>query len=600
MHPGCEKRFSRSDELTRHMRIHKGTPAQRREARSVKKRAVRGAGASSSAEPKSANRGARRKTLNHESFPSFATLNSAFSETPAESGVQFPTVAARSYAPNSSFDTMAAAADGGQHINLASIASMGGQSLMSQLSQSSPYYGAVQSLNRLMYPASSTTGFANYQNQRNPLTTTTTASASSYTHALDTLLNGTAISGRMDDLTSGMSSNNSSLGASSLRAANGKSENTRSYGKNYALGCPTASMTSSATASWGIGSNDILGQGRDSLYPMVLPLGGAPSDYLQRAGQHFAQRVQPDCFQQQDHVGHQIAHGGTCGSANPSSYSGGSGIMRADLDRNHGSTIAANSDSVEDTSYLSRMHDICFPFQVGQADSSHFQPQKANQQDSAIALLSGNGTLPATSPPEQGSLLSYESRDAPTYNVEAISGSTIVNNAIFNLTSWQDVPQSGSNSPALKDTMDSVFQDKDLSNPSQAAARVNNDEDADSAAVIAQAETHEPDYSAHSISAQSFLECSEPVAPEALAENDNAVLDSGLRRMDSVDMGDAPKTHYYAPHAPNLAEPFVSPASRESSHLQTPLQTSDSSADSGCQNAGNHVLPPISTLLNGV
>ncbi|KAJ2612791.1 hypothetical protein H4S08_002542 [Coemansia sp. RSA 1365] len=575
------------------MRIHKGTPAQRREARSAKKRAVRGAGTSASSDTKSSNSGARRKTSDRETFLSLANLNSAFSGTSAESDGQLPAASARSYTSNTPFETMAAAANGGQDISFASLASMGGQSLMSQLSQSSPYYGAVQSLNRLMYPTPSTAGFANYQHQRNPLTTTT--SGTSYTHALDSLLNGTAIG----NLACGVASKNSLLGASSQRAGNGRGENTHFYGGNYALEFPAASVASSTTASWGSGANDILGQGRVSLYPMVLP---PSSDYLQHAGQRLVQRPQTDCIQQQYHVNHQVAQDNSCGSAHPPTYSGGSGDMKADSDRHHRSIIASNPANIEHTSHLTRIHDMCFPFQAGQASSSHIQSQQVSHQDGATAMLNGDSALQATSSTEQASLLSYESHSAPAYNVEAISGSSIVNNAIFNLTSWQNIPQPGSISPPLRDTIDSLYQDRNLPNSPLLKATTGSSVDkyVNSAAVLAQTPTHSSDYNTHCISVQSFLGCSEPLAPDMPVENNDDVLDSSLRRMNSADLAIAPKALCHTPHAHNLDDPFVLPVSRESSHPQTPLQTSDSGVDSGCQSTSTHALPPISALLNGV
>ncbi|KAJ1803108.1 hypothetical protein LPJ75_005972, partial [Coemansia sp. RSA 2598] len=207
-HPDCGKRFSRSDELARHMRIHTGTPAQRREARGAKKRAARGTASTAKSKGISAASSLKADILaasasGHplssiaaltDTIPGIGSMDSGGSESCMGTGRNpFET----------SFGVMAAVAAGGRSdlssMSLASITSLNDQSLMPSMSQNAAYYNTIQSLAPLMYSANTGSAMGSmsshpYQQSSLPTTAPSSLSASSYGHSLGDVFSGNASS----------------------------------------------------------------------------------------------------------------------------------------------------------------------------------------------------------------------------------------------------------------------------------------------------------------------------------------------------------------------------------------------------------------------
>ncbi|KAJ2899804.1 hypothetical protein IWW38_000834 [Coemansia aciculifera] len=301
-HLDCEKRFSRSDELTRHMRIHKGTPAQRREARGVRKRAVRGTAATGSGSNNSSVSADGLSAARLAPIESFDGDHTVIDAMGANSMSSF---AADGQVYDGGFGHIGAASTAGHHnlsdMSLANITSMNSHALIPSLSQGSPYYNPLQSLDRLAYsslsgPAHrSTTQYQPQSQSQQALRTSAvgTFSTGSYPHAFGSFMPSTPSSGLVGDMQAGSHATNAPFGMAML-GSSGLNGSGYSFSRNYSLECPSntlapSSSLSAAAASWGLGSNNFVNSARDNLYPMVVPLDGSSTSRLSRSGFSLAQ-----------------------------------------------------------------------------------------------------------------------------------------------------------------------------------------------------------------------------------------------------------------------------------------------------------------------
>ncbi|KAJ2829621.1 hypothetical protein IWW50_000753, partial [Coemansia erecta] len=536
-HPGCEKRFSRSDELTRHMRIHKGTPAQRREARNARKRSVRGAGASEPAAAANANSTFSSKMTSRGAMSSIASLGNAFSGIAANSGSQMPPLATRGYTLDSSFRTMAAATAGAHDssdMGLASIAALNSQSLVSHLSQNPAYYGAMQSLDRMVYPMTSgpSSGgeLSQYQYQRHPATNSASAS---YTHALDTLLANSAGS-TIGGLSSGLGGEGAQFGASPGYSAGGSTIGGYGFGRNYTLECPSNSAAASATPlSWSLGANEILGSARDSLYPMMIPLGNTTCDGPLRTEQQLSHQSRAAIgggldsgYMNQADIGVQHSQR-TAGGVSIFQYAGAAaGQAASSGDQGSLSAVDAN-----DMTYLGGLTSMGLSFQANPAPTISTSTLLGQPHPEKPSQASGNDASPEAPLLTQNLFLSPESQASDPCVANMLSGSSVVDDAVLSLTSWQNGTEAGTSASGA------YLGFRDQAPPSTPKLGSSNS--------LGNGE----DKSAQPL--QSFLDKPKPIALEASAES-------------SV-------------YAALIAGTSISSASRESSHPRTPLQTANSS-----------------------
>ncbi|KAJ2276740.1 hypothetical protein GGH14_003463 [Coemansia sp. RSA 370] len=565
-HPGCEKRFSRSDELTRHMRIHKGTPAQRREARNARKRSVRGTGASESTRSANGNSTFASKMAFQDPMSSVASISDAYTGIGASDGNHMTSLAARNYALNSPFRTMNTAttsARGMGDINLANITVLSNQTLASHLSQSSAYYGAIQSLDRMVYPMTTNvnTGSELAQSQYQRYSATNQTSNTSYTHALDALLANSA-GGTLGSLSSGLGRDGSQFGASPVHSTGGIASALYGFGRNYSLECPSSNIgPSAAPSSWGIGAGELLGSTRDSLYPMMLPLNNIASDSLQHAERQLSQQSETatggnidSSYNAQAYTSQHHLQGVT-DNTDIFQYASAAAAARADSSEHQRSLTAPDAEGM---SYLSGFANIGLSFQPDStstiATASLLGHSQVEQSGHGSVAIGDDSTTPEAPLSSQALFLTPEVQVPNPYTTELLSGSSVVNDAVLNLTSWQnDVEPSAESSDGYLGFRDQAR----LKSPQlNTGSSLENDESKSAQPL------------------QSFLDKTRPIALEASAES-------------SV-------------YAALMASSSISSASRESSQPHTPVQTSRSSIDSHCQSSSSHVLPPISALLNGI
>ncbi|KAJ2849294.1 hypothetical protein IWW36_002731 [Coemansia brasiliensis] len=401
-HPGCEKRFSRSDELTRHMRIHKGTPAQRREARNARKRAVRGSGSTSSA-------GATRSFSSAAASQTTMPTAYLFSGMGLDSREQLPSLTTRNYSLDSSLRSMGT---GTHDISLAGIASLNNQSLVSHLSQQPNYYGAMQPFDKMNYsiPTSSSSNGGELLQQQTYSRQAQAASILDYTNALDTLLSNN--SEATLEFSSNLSGNAAQLGPSSLDGVM----------QHYSLECPPNSNGMSASASsWGYGSNELLKATQDSLYPMMLPFGDAIAKNNQQTEQ---QRIQS--------ASHSLG-GENFSNLYPHQHQDTSSSFSAATTQ-----AVSNAESTNAMAYLGFSNiSLAFPAMSTIATASLLGQQSSSQHTAMLAEDNG-------SPKAQNPFLATESRAPDSVATDMISGSSIVDNAVMSLKSWQKATEPGS------------------------------------------------------------------------------------------------------------------------------------------------------------
>ncbi|KAJ2318076.1 hypothetical protein IWW52_002767, partial [Coemansia sp. RSA 2704] len=438
-HPDCEKRFSRSDELTRHMRIHKGTPAQRREARNARKRAVRGTGASTATNTANSSNNYSSNRASHGPMPSISALGNTFSGMAAGNSSQMSSLGARNYTFDGAFralDAATAEAHDLSDMSLASITSLNNQSLVSHLSQNSAYYGTLQSLDKMAYSMPTGTHVGNdvlpCQYQRYPVTN---AASASYTSALDTLLTNTT-GGAFGSFSSGLGSANAQLGTSPLHAVGNSADALYGFGRNYSLECPSTNYVSPAAApSWNLGASNALESARGSLYPMVLPAASAATEKLRCDKQSATNSLGLESsYQNQAYTDRQASHGST-GNVSIINYAAAAAAAAAAVAActssggNQGSLGAPDGESVDSLSYLAGLSNIDLSFQADPGPATiatasllgQAQPDQADKKLAAVAPLAAHTSFLSPEP----------------NSVESISGSSIVNDAVVSLASWQ-------------------------------------------------------------------------------------------------------------------------------------------------------------------
>ncbi|KAJ2717268.1 hypothetical protein H4R19_000020 [Coemansia spiralis] len=558
-HPGCEKRFSRSDELTRHMRIHKGTPAQRREARNSRKRATRAAGGMGSAAA-SGGSSLSASISTHGSIASFAGLGSAFSGAPAGDAGSASMSAMRGHEFGAPFGMMSAAASSSHDIagsiGLAGLASMSSRPLVSQLVSGNPYYSAVQPLSQLVYPVQSPGGaigasgggggggssYPPLQSQRHG--SSGSVSAAPYAHALGSLLNDTSAVGTLGTLSPGFGFRDTSLYTS-----DGSSTHTGDYNRRYTLGCPPMHPSSSGQASaighWG--ASGLLGSAQDSLYPMMLPFGGAASDGLPGGNPEPIQLSSATCGQEASHPFRPLE----CIDGYSACEAGGD---RGNIHLRTGpSSTARTSPRLRSAAIAMTDDDTLDGAACHRAAESMERPAQDAISPARAAAAAAAAARQALSP--AGPPLLEVTPGTGVGAADLMSGSSIVNNAILNLTSWQAGTES--RWPRSNPGLEPHYPSGTAGEGSYIGV-----DQAHAAAVVAGAQ-HEPVGERHGETAK------------------RQVLQHAAGGALALDLS-------------------VSPASRESSHPQTPFHIASSGVDSRCQNSDGHALPPIKTLLNSV
>ncbi|KAJ2049660.1 hypothetical protein GGI08_005688 [Coemansia sp. S2] len=686
-HPGCGKRFSRSDELTRHMRIHKGTPAQRREARGARKRAVRGTAAGSRSENLGAASGGIPST-GLASIGPFAGEHSGIGTMGANSA---SSLTSGSQAFDGAFGNMATASATGHQdlsdMSLASITSLSNHSIIPSLTHSTPYFSSLQSLDRLAYSTlsgSTHRSTSQYQSQSQPHPSLRPSavgafSASSYPHTFDSLLSSTSSSGLVGDLQTGPHSTSAPFGASML-SSSGLGGNGYSFSRNYSLECPSNghASSSSVAASWGLGSSNLVGSARDNLYPMVFPLENSSANRLQRGGYSLAQFSQSTSgqisHQQKTYatsyhqpVSHQYhSHQATSSPTQLLNYSADSSdqcykysypastaqLIHAPgghhLDQRHaGNNLSEGLVDISGACEIDESTDVDGLHASSYANS---MPSKAVLFDTAAAATS-SPLLESTPPNEYrgrnslGLAIDQDSTDtlsvantqfqssinsaAGDPSTASISGSSIVNNAILNLTTtWQHESSSTFDPPLYSPYQALGFRseytaESTLSTLPDKDGGVIQSDDAATAATQSSSGYHATGEelflgnselegsdarclatgasdTAHSLALHRFLGEPQRTA-QGMPENSEtfflgACSDRPLvRNIDSAVGASADSVH--AGTSP------TSETSRESSHPRTPLSAPCSdTTGSRCQDGPQQeqVLPPISTLLQGV
>ncbi|KAJ1739446.1 hypothetical protein LPJ78_003144 [Coemansia sp. RSA 989] len=515
-HPGCEKRFSRSDELTRHMRIHKGTPAQRREARNARKRAVRGSGSTSST-------GATRSFSTTATSQSTIPTSYLFSGMGLDSREQLSSLATRNYSLDSSLRSMGT---GIHDTNLAGITSLNTPSLVSHLSQQPNYYGTMQAFDKMSYPITAASGLRNgselsQQQQQHYSRQIQAASVLDYTNALDTLLSNNPEN--TFGLSSGSNSSRAHLGPSSLDGVM----------QHYSLECPqNSSSYSASTASWGYGSNEFLKTTQESLYPMMLPFGDTIAKNNQETEQQQTQPANNNLGAQNLSNLYQQQHQDTSSS-----------LCTAP-------TLAVPSaDSTNAMTYLGFSNiGLTFPA-ISTIETASLLEQPPSTQNAAT-LAEDSGSPEAQKNP----FLTTESQAPDSTAADIINGSSIVDNAVMSLRSWQKIaePESRPDSEHLGFRNHGLPKSPQLEGGDQTGSN--------------------RDIGGQEI--QAFLDKPQPVMPEISAKSGVCAIMAAV-------------------------ESSISSASRESSHPQTPQQPASMRVEKHCQtNAAGHMLPPISTLLN--
>ncbi|KAJ2417207.1 hypothetical protein H4218_003042 [Coemansia sp. IMI 209128] len=674
-HPGCGKRFSRSDELTRHMRIHKGTPAQRREARGARKRAVRGIAASSRSE----NLGASSGVLSSAGLASIGPYASEFSGIGAAGANSTSSLASNSQTFGGAFGSMAGASTTGHQdlsdMSLASITSLSNHSIIPTLAHSTTYYDSLQSLDRLAYSTlsgSTHRSTPQYQLQSQSQQSLRASAvgaftASSYPHAFDSLLSGAASSGLAGDIQAGSHSTNTPFGVSML-SSSGLGGSGFAFSRNYSLECPSSNhASSSASASWGLGPSGLMGSGRDTLYPMVLPLESSSASRLQRSCYSLAQlsnTTGDQASQQQKNyattypqpMSRQYASQQATGSpAQLLSYSADSSdqcykysyststappFRHADQHRvgGYSSEIPVDASGACKADDTTDIDGLC-------ASSSHVQ-EVSDNKGALFGSAAAASPLPKSTPSIEhmcgdslgppidqdnignvsaASMQLQPSKYGATEDASAasISGSSIVNNAILNLTTaWQHEGASNFGSPLYSPCQALGLHSKysaESTLPDNDCGTTANDGAAATATVVAAQSAgsyHATDdgfflgstglensdtqcvASGH---LHRFLGEPRPAAPGTLESNEAFFLGASssnkqmVRSVEGTIEGSSSTAHA-----------SISPASetsRESSHPRTPLPAPCSDTTGiRCQGGPQqeHVLPPISALLNGV
>ncbi|KAJ2874865.1 hypothetical protein GGH93_002056 [Coemansia aciculifera] len=688
-HPGCGKRFSRSDELTRHMRIHKGTPAQRREARGARKRAVRGIAAGSRSE----NLGAASGGISSTGLASIGPFTGEHSGIGAMDANSTSSLTSGNQTFNGTFGHMATASAPGHQdlsdMSLASITSLSNHSIIPSLTHSSPYYSSLQSLDRLAYSTlsgSTHRSTPQYQPQSQSQQSLRASavgafSASSYPHTFDSLLSSASSSGLVGDMQTGPHSTNAPFGVSML-SSSGLGGNGYSFSRNYSLECPASGhgSSSSVAASWGLGSSNLVGSARDSLYPMVIPLENSSASRLQRGGYSLAQFSQSaggQISQQQRNyatsyqqpVSHQYnSHQSVSSPTQLLNYSADSAdssdqrykysypastapLISAPgshhLDQHHagnnlseGLVDVSGACEVDESTDVGGLHASSYLNEIpskGVLFSTTAATSSPLPESTPPNELRGRNSLGLTIDQDSTDTLSVANTQFPSSidsaaggpSTASISGSSIVNNAILNLTtSWQHEGASTFDPPLYSpyqalgfhndyaaDSTRSTLPDKDggiirnddaAANSTQSASgyhvtgeelflRSSELEGSDAQCVATGASD-----TTHSLSLHRFLGEPQRIAQE-IPENNatfflGACIDKPLvRTIDNAVGASADSVH--ASTSP------TSETSRESSHPRTPLSASCSdTAGSQCQDGPQqeHALPPISTLLKGI
>ncbi|KAJ2489360.1 hypothetical protein IWW37_004038 [Coemansia sp. RSA 2050] len=681
-HPGCGKRFSRSDELTRHMRIHKGTPAQRREARGARKRAVRGIAVGSHSE----NLGTSSGVLSSTGLASIGPFTSEFSGIGAADANSARSLASGSQAFGGAFGHMATT---GHHdlsdMSLASITSLSSHSIIPTLTHSTAYYDSLQSLDRLAYSTlsgSTHRSAPQYQLQsqsQQSLRTSAvgTFTTGSYPHTFDSLLSGAASSGLAGDIQTGSHSNNTSFEVSML-GSGGLGGNGYQFSRNYSLECPSGSHTSSsAGASWGLGSSSLMGSGRDSLYPMVLPLENSSTSRLQRSGYSLAQfssTASDQAFhQQKDYtaachqpmsrqytsqqaasspaqlLGHSADSSDQCYKY---SYSNPTAPPVHHTDEHHAQDYSTErlvgvtgACEVNDATDVDGLHASSLYVQDISDKSASFGSTAAASQllggTPAVKHCGGSSLGPSIGEANVDNvsaantqLQSPSDNTAEGSSAASISGSSVVNNAILNLTtSWQHEGTSNFGSPLYSPCQALGLHGKYSAEstqstlPDQDCGTAANDDDTIAAAAQSASGYHATSNglflgdtgledsgaqclvpgssdTTHSLSLHRFL--GEPRQAAQVTSESKAALFLSASNSSSSDKHLVRSIDGAAGASSNPAHASTSPASetsRESSHPRTPLPAPCSATTSiRCQGGPRqeHALPPISALLKGV
>lgn len=533
-HPACGKRFSRSDELTRHMRIHKGTPAQRREARKGRKRAPRkqrsGASLSSSSSSSLSSASAPLASLTASNFnimptkqltpiPSLANVITNGGMGCANSGAlsQRYNMPLSAVASNSSSARTQDLSD----MSLASITSLSNnhQPAPLSLSQPSPYYNSIQSLNRLIYP----------QTQYNQLQQTS--------DAMPTSSSGTSTSCYLQSLSSLMPSNSHSSGP--IISIDTTSLNTGhfgghgfDFGRNYSLECPTTTSTSNThtqqlpvASAWDhLNTNDLASTLKDDLYPMVLPLGNTMANQTQQHHSAHSFTTQPNSNYLHSYQIQECTESPIVASSGPSSF------LRYVASNK---SVANTAETGTQSQNMQDAYNICSTPAV----DSVYELTKQGTDGQQASVANGSSALDA--------LVSLQDSFKLATKTKPSHSSSIIDSAVLNLASWQQSTQ-----PGLSSALDASTQ--------QCLALHSDNRNSEGQELLQQTKTPDVNGGNDTCSRSTTL-----FATMASASRD--IMDS------------------CTPH------PSVSCQDVRGSHFE----------ESNTQDQ-QHVLPPISTLLNGV